>query len=84
MTVTEMPRGHEPVLAFTDAARRRIAENLEANGPGLALRVEAMQRGPHGFDYQLTLVGVDEREPEDEVVGTGDFLVFIDPASAPR
>ena len=72
----------EPVLRFTATARERIAENLEASGGGLALRVEASRRGSHGFDYQLTLVGLDEREPDDEVVDAGSFLAFVDPASA--
>jgi Fe/S biogenesis protein NfuA len=59
-------------------ARNRVV----AGGGELALRVEAARRGPAGFDYQLTFVGLDEREPDDEVVDAGDFLAFVDPASA--
>lgn len=72
-----------PLLSFTPAARDRVAQNMEVEGGDqLALRVEAQRLGPAGFDYQLTFVGVDEREDDDAVVDAGPFQVFVDPESA--
>jgi len=72
-----------PVIRFTDAARDRIAESLEIDGGELlALRVEAQKLGPAGIDYGLSFVGLDEREPDDEVADAGPFRVFVDAASA--
>jgi Fe/S biogenesis protein NfuA len=72
-----------PAVRFTPAAREQVARNRQvAGGPDLALRLEAARRGRASFDYQLTFVGLDEREAGDEVVVEGDFLVFVDPASA--
>jgi Fe/S biogenesis protein NfuA len=73
----------EPAVRFTGAARERIVESMpEADRGELALRVEAHRLGTAGFDYALTFVGRDEREPDDEVVDAGAFLVFVDPESA--
>lgn len=72
-----------PLVRFTDAARDRVVESLDVEGADqLALRIEVQRLGPAGFDYGLTFVGLDEREPDDRVVDAGPFQVFVDPASA--
>lgn len=72
-----------PLLTFTPEARDRVAASMDVEGGDeLALRVEAQRVGPAGFDYQLTFVGLDEREEDDAVVDAGPFRVFVDPASA--
>jgi len=72
-----------PLLRFTDAARDRVVASLDVEGGDqLALRLEAERHGPATFDYQLSFVGLDEREDGDRVVDAGPFLVFVDAASA--
>ena len=72
-----------PLVRFTDAARDRVVESLDVEGADqLALRIEVQRLGPAGFDYGLSFVGLDEREPDDEVVDAGPFRVFVDAESA--
>lgn len=72
-----------PLVTFTDAARDRVVESMDVEGGDrLALRIEVQRLGRAGFDYGLSFVGLDELEPEDEVVDVGPFRVFVDAESA--
>lgn len=76
-------RPDAPLLRFTDAARDRVVASLDVEGGDrLALRLEAERHGPATYDYQLSFVGLDEREDDDRVVDAGPFRVFVDAASA--
>ncbi|MGD8377404.1 MAG: iron-sulfur cluster assembly accessory protein, partial [Acidobacteriota bacterium] len=73
------------MLTFTEKAKSKIVEALEAEGKqGLALRVTIDGRGPSGLQYGLALIGPDEAEDGDEVLDVGTFKVHLDPKTAPR
>jgi Fe/S biogenesis protein NfuA len=71
------------MLTITDTARRQIASIMESQGrQGDGLRVGIVGRSSAGFRYTMNLVEEGQESPEDVVVDSGTFKVFIDPQSA--
>lgn len=72
------------MLHFTETARRRIREFMdEEEGSGLAVRVSVRSPSPVAPQYEMALVGTDERGPDDRVLQQDGFQVFVDPESVP-
>jgi Fe/S biogenesis protein NfuA len=58
---------------------------MEAQGrQGDGLRIGIVGRSSAGFRYTMNLVEEGQESPEDVVVDSGTFKVFIDPQSAPH
>jgi Fe/S biogenesis protein NfuA len=73
------------MLTITDAARQQIVSIMEAQGrQGDGLRVGIVGRSSAGFRYTMNLVEEGQESPEDVVVDSGTFKVFVDPQSAPH
>jgi Fe/S biogenesis protein NfuA len=73
------------MLTISDAAKKRITTLLASQERrGLALRVAITGRGPGGWQYQLGFVREADKGTDDIVVDAGDFLVLIDPDTAPN
>ena len=81
--MTSAEQGQEtPVLTFTEAARERVKQFLEAQGKsGLALRVAIQGRSSQGFRYAMGLVEASSRDPDDIAIEEGGFTVLVDQAS---
>lgn len=67
------------MITFTDRAREVVASLLQdSEGELEALRITMQQTGdnstPH---FDLTLVGADEREPDDQEEDVGEFSILI-------
>ena len=61
------------MLSFTDHARKKILEAMEAEGKDdLGLRVTIEGRGPTGMQYGLELIGPEEVKADDLTVDAGD------------
>ena len=72
------------MITITEPARERLKALLAARDQeDLALRLEIAGRRGGQFQYEFGFIGAEFREPEDQVVDAGDFLVFISPKSAP-
>ncbi len=72
-------------LEMTDIARKQIHLAMEdEEGKELALRIGINGRGPNGFQYQMDLVGTDEKREDDIVLPSEGFDIYVDPASAPK
>lgn len=70
------------MLTFTDRARDMVLGFLEqGDGEFHALRITS-RGSPVAPDFELTLVGAEDRSPEDLEVDGGGFPVLIDPDSA--
>jgi Fe/S biogenesis protein NfuA len=73
------------MLTITDTARQQIGSIMEAQGrQGDGLRIGIVGRSSAGFRYTMNLVEEGQESPEDVVVDSGTFKVFIDPQSAPH
>jgi Fe/S biogenesis protein NfuA len=73
------------MLTVTDNAKRQIVSIMESQGrQGDGLRVGIVGRSSSGFRYTMNLVEEGQESPEDVVVDSGTFKVFIDPQSAPH
>jgi Fe/S biogenesis protein NfuA len=73
------------MLTITDTARQQIVSIMEAQGrQGDGLRVGIAGRSSAGFRYTMNLVEEGQESPEDVVVDSGTFKVFVDPQSAPH
>jgi len=73
------------MLTISDSAKNRITTLLASQERrGLALRLAITGRGPGGWQYQLGFVREEDKGAEDVVVDAGDFLVLIDPDTAPH
>ena len=73
------------MISFTETARDKILELLEAEGrQDLGLRVAILGRGAGGFQYHLEFIGPEDRSPEDIVVDADGFEAVVDPDSAPN
>jgi len=73
------------MLTITTLAKEKILAFMKTEDQqGLALRVAIRGRGPGGFQYAIGFVKEEDKAAEDAVVDVGDFLVFIDPESAPN
>jgi Fe/S biogenesis protein NfuA len=71
------------MLTITDTAKQQIESIMEAQGrQGDGLRVGIVGRSSAGFRYTMNLVEEGQESPEDVVVDSGTFKVFIDPQSA--
>jgi Fe/S biogenesis protein NfuA len=71
------------MLTITDTAKQQIVSIMEAQGrQGDGLRVGIVGRSSSGFRYTMNLVEEGQESPEDVVVDSGTFKVFIDPQSA--
>ncbi len=70
------------MLTFTEVARARIAEILEAKGQaGFAVRLRVIGRDTDRFLYEFRSVEQATRRADDLVIDMGAFSVFIDPES---
>jgi Fe/S biogenesis protein NfuA len=73
------------MLTVTDTAKQQIVSIMESQGrQGDGLRVGIVGRSSGGFRYTMNLVEEGQESPEDVVVDSGAFKVFIDPQSAPH
>ena len=73
------------MLTVTDTAKQQIISIMESQGrQGDGLRVGVVGRSSAGFRYTMNLVEEGQESPEDVVVDSGAFKVFIDPQSAPH
>ena len=73
------------MITFSDNARARLVDMLKAEGrEGWAIRIRVKGRDNNTYVYDFRSVEVADKSAGDEVVDTGDFLVYIDPASAKR
>lgn len=73
------------MITFSDNARARLVDMLKAEGrEGWAIRIRVKGRDNDTYVYDFRSVEVADKSAGDEVVDTGDFLVYIDPASAKR
>ncbi len=71
------------MLTLTDTARARLVAAMKASSlEGYAVRLRILGRGLEGFRYDFRSVRPDDRTPEDRVVETPDFPVYIDPDTA--
>lgn len=67
-------------LNITPSANKRFIEMLEASGEE-AFRFGIKGGGCSGFQYFLEFAKLENADPDDEVVDTGDVKVFVDGAS---
>ena len=73
------------MITVTDTAKQQIISIMESQGrQGDGLRVGIVGRSSGGFRYTMNLVEEGQESPEDVVVDSGEFKVFIDPQSAPH
>ena len=71
------------MLTITDT-RQQIVSIMEAQGrQGDGLRVGISRPQLAGFRYTMNLVEEGQESPEDVVVDSGTFKVFVDPQSVP-
>ena len=77
-----MPDGHDrPTITLTDAAVRRIAEILDGEAEGSALRIAVLGGGCSGFQYDYRIVPGAEREADDLLLERDGARVLIDATS---
>jgi len=73
------------MITFSDTARARLVEMLRAEGhEGWAIRIRVKGRDNDTYIYDIRSVEVADKSAGDVVVDAGDFLVYVDPASAKR
>lgn len=73
------------MLTFTDRAREMVLNFLEqSDGEFHALRILVNGGSPVAPTFELTLVGDEDRTPDDLEVDGGGFTVLVDPGSADR
>jgi Fe/S biogenesis protein NfuA len=68
-----------PIVSFTDAARQKLLEVIEAqemHGRG-AVRLEIQGRGPGGFEYAMSLEEDGQADLDDTILSAGEFKVFV-------
>ncbi len=67
------------MITFTDRAREVVASLLQDSGGELeALRITIQETGDNSIPhFDLTLVGADEREPDDQEEDVGGFSILI-------
>jgi Fe/S biogenesis protein NfuA len=71
------------MIEFTEAAKRQILAFMEQDGvPGLAVRVRVASPSPVQPQYEMTLIELGERGPEDQTSDTDGIPVVVDPESA--
>jgi Fe/S biogenesis protein NfuA len=73
------------MLTITDTAKQQIVSIMESQGrQGDGLRLGIAGRSSGGFRYTMNLVEEGQESPDDVLVDSGAFKVFIDPQSAPH
>jgi Fe/S biogenesis protein NfuA len=71
------------MLTITDTAKQQIVSIMESQGrQGDGLRLGIVGRSSAGFRYTMNLVEEGQESPDDVLVDSGAFKVFIDPQSA--
>lgn len=71
------------MIEIMERAREQILGFLDEHDERLAVRVRVASPSPVAPRYELALVGMEDREPDDEVCDFGRFSVFVEPASVP-
>ena len=66
-------------LLMTETARQHIANQIQARGKGVGIRVGVKTAGCSGLSYVLEFV--DELAEEDVVFDQGEFSLIVDPKS---
>ena len=66
-------------ITITPAAAAHVAEQMDARGHGIGIRVGVKTTGCSGMAYVLEFV--DEKADEDVVFDCGDVQLIIDPKS---
>lgn len=73
------------MLTFTDRAREMLRAYMDqSEGELEALRIHVSGGSPVAPDFDLTLVGPEDRRPDDMELDGGGFRVLLDPSSADR
>jgi Fe/S biogenesis protein NfuA len=73
------------MLNFTEKARDMVRAYMEqSEGELQALRIHVTGGSPVAPSFDLSLVGPDDRRPDDVEVDAGGFPVLLDPSSAER
>lgn len=72
------------MLTVTQPAQEKIAEILDArNIEDLGLRIRVLGRAVESFAYDFSLMPANYQQPDDTIVETERFKVYIDQESAP-
>ncbi len=71
-------------LTFTDEAKERVRSFIEQEETPVALRVAVQGGSPLAPQYELSLVDEWDEGPQDTVIDTGDFKVYVDEGSAEK
>ncbi|HZM17205.1 MAG TPA: iron-sulfur cluster assembly accessory protein [Candidatus Krumholzibacteria bacterium] len=67
------------MITITEAASKQLSEILESQeGKDHCLRLAISGRGAQGFEYELTLLRLDEKSATDVVVSSGALTVLVD------
>ena len=73
------------MLNFTEKAREMVRAYMEqSEGELQALRIHVTGGSPVAPSFDLSLVGSNDRHPDDVEVDAGGFPVLLDPSSAER
>ncbi len=73
------------MLTFTDQARQMVRSFMDQNDGELqALRITLRNGSPLAPGFELSLVDLQEAEPEEMEVDLGDFTVLVEKESADR
>jgi Fe/S biogenesis protein NfuA len=71
------------LIHITETAEKQLKEIIAAQEAGEhCLRLAISGRGPQGFEYELSLLRMEEKNPSDLVVELAGLTVFIDADSA--
>jgi Fe/S biogenesis protein NfuA len=70
------------MISISEAAQKQLREIIASQEAGEhCLRLAINGRGPYGFEYELSLLRPEEKEPSDVVVEASGLTVFVDAAS---
>ncbi|MFQ5889676.1 MAG: NifU family protein [Gemmatimonadota bacterium] len=70
------------MITFTEEARKRVLEFLEAEDEQLAVRIAIRNSSPLAPEYDLSLIEPHERNVADRVFDQGGFELVVDAESA--
>jgi iron-sulfur cluster assembly protein len=69
------------MIEVTDAASKKIQQNLARRGNGIGIRIGTRTTGCSGLAYVLEYV--DQPETTDQVFDLSNFKIVVDPKSLP-
>ena len=72
------------MLTFTDKARERVLSFIQEEEGGVALRIAVNAGSPLAPQYELMLVDESDQQPDDTVIDSDGFKVFVDQTSVEK